>query len=66
MFNREKSYIDNLKDTFDYVIEKESQIIDKLCVILQDLLLFSKKGLTEYQVYQNEKKEKKKVSVRSD
>ncbi len=66
MFDREKSYIDNLKDTFDYVIEKESQIINKICVILQDLLLFSKKGLTECQVYQNEKTEKKKISVRPD
>ena len=66
MYDKDKSYIDNLKDTFDYVIGQESEIINKLCVILQDLLMFSKKGLTECQVYQNEKSGNKKVSARSE
>lgn len=67
MFDREKSYIDNLKNTFDYVISEESEIIKKLCSILKDLFMFSKNGLIECESYRVQKKnEKKKISVKED
>ena len=67
MFDQEKSYIENLKNTFDYVINKESLIIEKLCSILNDLLIFSKNGLMECENSRMKKKEeKKKASVKEE
>ena len=51
MFDKEKSYIENLRETFDYVIHEESEIITKLCKILEDLLQFSKHGINKFEEY---------------
>ena len=67
MFDKDKSYIENLKITFDYVINEEADIVGKLCSILNDLLLFSKNGIKEYDGYRiMRKEEKKKVVVKDE
>lgn len=48
MFDFKNSFFENFKITFDYVINEESSIIQKLANILKDLLLFSKKGIKKF------------------
>lgn len=47
MYDSEKSYLENLQSTFEYVMGEECVIMERLAGILKGLLMFAKEGIEE-------------------